>query len=76
LKRLREGIRCKRPDKWKNKNQFLHHDNAPAPISLAVRQFLSSKNITVIPHPPIRLTSPLRLFPIPQDEIRVERASF
>jgi len=51
LKRLREGIRCKRPDKWKNNNWFLHHDNTPAQTSLVVREFLTSKNITVIPHP-------------------------
>jgi len=48
LKWLREGIWCKRPDKWKKNNWFLHHDNAPAHTSL-VRQFLTSKNITVIP---------------------------
>jgi hypothetical protein len=62
LKRLREGIRRKRPDKWKNNNWFLHHDNAPTHTSLVVRQFLTSKNITVIPHPTIRLTSPPATF--------------
>jgi len=51
LKWLREGIRRKRPDKWKKNNWFLHHDNAPAHTSLVVRQFLTSKNITVILHP-------------------------
>jgi hypothetical protein len=56
LKRLREGIRRKRPDKWKKNNWFLHHDKAPAHMSLVVQQFLTSKNVTVIP--PIRLTSP------------------
>jgi hypothetical protein len=58
LKELREASQHKRPDKWKNNNWFLHHDNAPAQTSL-VRLFLTSKNITVIPHPltPIRLTS-------------------
>jgi hypothetical protein len=76
LKRLREGIWHKRPDRWKNNNWFLHHDNAPAHTSLVVRQFLSSKNITVIPQPPIRLTSTQRPFPIPQGEITAERASF
>jgi transposase len=51
LKRLREGIRRKRPDKWKNnKNWFLHHDNTPAHTLLVVRQFLTSENITVIPN--------------------------
>ena len=49
LKRLREGIRRKRPDKWKKKNWFLHHDNAPAHTSFVVRKFLTSKIIIVIP---------------------------
>ena len=44
-------------------NWFLHHDNTPAHTSLFVWQFLTSKNITVIP-PPIHLFLPLRLFPI------------
>jgi histone-lysine N-methyltransferase SETMAR len=57
LKWLREGIWRKHPDKWKKNNWFLHHDNAPTHISLVVRQFLTSKNVTVIPHPPIHLTS-------------------
>jgi hypothetical protein len=51
LKRLRESILRKRPDKWKNNNLFLHHDNAPAHTSL-VRQFLVSNKTTVIPPPP------------------------
>jgi hypothetical protein len=63
LKRLREGILRKRPDKWKNNNNwFLHHDNAPAHTSLVVRKFLTYKNILVIPPPPIRLTSPPATF--------------
>jgi histone-lysine N-methyltransferase SETMAR len=37
LKRLRESIRRKRPDKWKNNNWFLHHDNAPVHASIVVR---------------------------------------
>ena len=63
LEWLREGIRRKRPDKWKNNNWFLHHYNAPAHTSL-VRQFPTSKNITVIRHPPppIHLTSPPATF--------------
>ena len=36
LKRLREGIRCKCPDKWKKNNWFFHHDNAPTHTSLIV----------------------------------------
>ena len=63
LKLLKEGIRRKYPDKWKNNSWFLHHDKAPAHTSLVVRQFLTSKNNTVISHPlPIRLTSPPATF--------------
>jgi histone-lysine N-methyltransferase SETMAR len=36
LKQLREGIQCKHPDKWKNNNWFLDHDNVPANTSLVV----------------------------------------
>ena len=60
LKRLREDNRLKHPDKWKKNNWLLHHDNTPAHTSL-VRQFLTSKNITVIP-PPIRRTLPPATF--------------
>jgi hypothetical protein len=52
LKLLREGIWCKCPDKWKKNNWFLYHDNAPTHTSLIVQQFLTSRNITVIPHSP------------------------
>jgi hypothetical protein len=72
LKRLMEGIRRKSPNKWKNNNWFLHHDNALAHTSLVVRQFLTSKNITVIPHPPpFAWHRPLRLFPIPNMKLRL-----
>ena len=39
-RRLRESIRKKRPDLWKNNSWLLHHDNAPAHTSLLVREFL------------------------------------
>jgi hypothetical protein len=61
LKGQKKGIWRKCPEKKKKNNWFLHHDNAPAHISL-VRQFLTSKNITVIPHPPICLPSPPATF--------------
>jgi hypothetical protein len=65
LNQLREGIRHKCPDKWKNNTWFLHHDNAPTHTSI-IWQFLTSNNITVIPLP-FTWPRPLRLFPIPQD---------
>ncbi|UYV73654.1 hypothetical protein LAZ67_11000230 [Cordylochernes scorpioides] len=54
MRNLREAIRQKRPDLWKNKNWLLHHDNAPAHTSLLVRDILA-KNNTVFPR-----SAPLR----------------
>ena len=35
---------------WKNGDCLLHHDNAPAHISLVVREFLANNNMTTVPH--------------------------
>lgn len=51
LEKLRERVRKKRPELWKN-GWILHQDNAPAHNALSVKQFLASKNITVLEHPP------------------------
>ena len=51
LKKLREGVRRKRPELWRNE-WLLHQDNAPAHNALSVQKFLVSKNITVLEHPP------------------------
>jgi len=51
LRRLRENVRRKRPEMWKNGNLLLHHDNAPAHTSLVVREFLTKNNVTTVPHP-------------------------
>ena len=51
-RRLREAIRKKRPDLWKNHSWLLHHDNAPAHTSLLVREFLAQNNTVMMPRPP------------------------
>jgi hypothetical protein len=60
------------------KHWFHHHDNVSTHTSLVVWQFLTSKNITVIPHPPpsICLTSPPATFSYSPIEIMAERVSF
>jgi histone-lysine N-methyltransferase SETMAR len=50
LKKLRERVRKKRPDLWRD-GWILHQDNAPAHNALSVKQFLAEKNITVLEHP-------------------------
>ncbi|UYV64514.1 hypothetical protein LAZ67_3001065 [Cordylochernes scorpioides] len=52
MRNLREAIRQKRPDLWKNKNWLLHHDNATAHTSLLVRDFLAKNNTLMMPQPP------------------------
>jgi len=51
LRRMRENVRCKRPEMWKNGDWLLHHDNAPAHTLLVVREFLTKNNMTTVPHP-------------------------
>jgi len=49
--RLRENVRCKQPEIWKNGDWSLNRGNAPAHTSLIAREFLTKKNMTTVPHP-------------------------
>jgi histone-lysine N-methyltransferase SETMAR len=51
LKRLREKVRRKLPELFDNNSRILHHDNAPAHTALLVREFLATKQVTVLEHP-------------------------
>ena len=52
LVRLTEKIRRKRRDLWERKQWLLHHDNAPAHSALTIRQFLASRQVSTLDHPP------------------------
>ena len=52
LRRLRDAVRRKRPEKWRRNSWFLHHDNAPAHRALSIREFLAKHNIPTVDHPP------------------------
>ena len=52
LARLRDAVRRKRPELWKNQTWILHHDNAPAHASLLIRSYLAKHQTSVVPHPP------------------------
>jgi len=39
-------------DQWQNNTRLLHNDNVPAHAALLTRWFLTSNNMTVMPHPP------------------------
>ena len=51
LKRLREKVRRKRPEIFARNSWILHHDNAPAHTALSVREFLATKQMSVLEHP-------------------------
>ena len=51
LKKLREKVRRKRPEIFANNSWILHHDNAPAHTALSAREFLATKQITMLEHP-------------------------
>jgi len=51
LERLHDKVRRKEPKLFANKSWILHHDNAPARTALSVREFLATKQITVLEHP-------------------------
>ncbi|GFV60985.1 mariner Mos1 transposase [Trichonephila clavipes] len=52
LGNLRERIRKKRPEMWKEKSWIFHQDSAPAHSVLSVKRFLAKHSIPVLEHPP------------------------
>lgn len=59
---LREVIRRKCTDLWKNNSPLLHHDNALIHASLFARNFLAKNNTVIMPQPPYSLDSPSYYF--------------
>jgi len=51
-RRLRENIRKKRPDLWRNNSWTLRRDNAPAHGSMLVTNFLAKNSTTIVPQAP------------------------
>jgi len=52
LRRLRDAVRRKRPEKWRVNSWFLFHDNAPAYRLLLAKNFLTKNNVTTLENPP------------------------
>ncbi|UYV70801.1 hypothetical protein LAZ67_8000674 [Cordylochernes scorpioides] len=52
LRRLREAIRKKRPEKWINGDWILHHDNARPHTAHLVTSFLAKNGTEILPQPP------------------------
>jgi hypothetical protein len=54
LRRLRENVRRRRHELWREQTWLLHHDNAPH-NSVLTQQFLVKNKVAVIPRPPYSL---------------------
>jgi hypothetical protein len=52
LKRLGEEVKTETTQLFANNSWILYHDNAPSHTALSVREFLASKQITVLEHHP------------------------
>lgn len=52
MRRLRESIRRKRPELWKNNSWFLHQDNAPSHTARIIRKFFTKNQTDVLPQAP------------------------
>ena len=77
LRRLRENVRRKRPQKWQHQNLIIHHDNAPAHRSFKASQFLAKNNMTVIPHSPYSPElAPCDFFLFPMLKLRMKGRRF
>ena len=52
LRRLRESVRRKRQEKWRDVDWILHHYNAPAHTSHLVHRFLAKRGTAQLQQPP------------------------
>jgi len=52
FRRLRESVLRKQPDKWRDGDWILHHDDAPAHTSHLVQQFLAKHGTAQLQQPP------------------------
>ena len=74
LATLRERVRKKRPELWKNNSWILHQDNAPAHNALSVTRYLADKRTPVLQHAPYSPDlAPCDFFFVPEDKSCFER---
>jgi hypothetical protein len=52
VRRRRDAVRKKRPEKLRTNSWFLLHDNAPAHRSVLVKDSLAKNDVTILQHSP------------------------
>jgi hypothetical protein len=77
VKRLREQVRRKCPERWRKQDWLLHIDNAPAHTALSVQRFLAAKNMAVEPYTPYSShLAPCDFFLFPRMKSKLEGRRF
>jgi len=77
LESLHEKFERKRPELFVNNSWILQHDNSPAHTALSAREFLATKQITVLEHPAyLPDLAPSDFFSVLEDEGNIERKVF
>ena len=77
MRRLREQIRRKRPDLWKENSWILHHDNAPSHKAIIVNEFLAKNSTNLIEQPPYSLgMAPADFFLFPKLKLPLRGTRF
>jgi hypothetical protein len=66
----------KQPKIFANNSWILHYDNAPAHTALSMKEFVASKQITVLEHPPYSPDLAAMTFSVPGNNETVERKAF
>ncbi len=54
LCRMREAVRRKRPDLWRDWSFFLHQDNAPCHVSTQLLEYFHNVDLELWPHTPLQ----------------------
>ena len=73
LTKLREKVRSRKTEMWKNGSWVLHQDTVPAHNALPIKTFLTTHKITVLEHPPYSPDLAPCDFFISKDKVCVKR---
>jgi len=77
LAHLRDAVHRKRPELWENQTWILHHNNAPAHVSLPICSYLAKHQTSVVPHSPYSLDlAPADFFLFPQLKTTLKECCF
>ena len=77
LRRLRDAVSRKRPEKWRTNSCFLLQNNAPAHRLVLVKDFLAKNNVTTLEHSPYSpQLAPADLYPFPRLKLALKGRRF